>query len=199
MKNNTYTFQAYDFESADPLTRFLNESLKPLFAKSVYGKRLGKMHFQGDETVLDFGCGNGVSTRWLATELPRGRIIGVDTSKFWLNLAHKRLVAFSNVELYAVDIAAVPLPPKLDAVTIFHVIHDIPPEQRTAIFKTVVERVRPGGSLLIWEPTRPSHGMPVSEIHNLAETNNFELIKKEQKKSSFLGIFQRKNITKSHK
>ncbi len=199
MKNDTFTYRAYNFESADLLTYLLNERLKPLFENFIYGKRMQRLTFYGDETVLDFGCGNGVSTRRLATELPRGRVIGIDTSKYWLNLARRRLAGFSNVELYDLDISAAPLPPALDVVTIFHVIHDIHPKQRPGVFSRAVERVRPGGFLLLWEPTRPSHGMPNSEILELAEMNGFELIEKEDKKSSFLGVFQKTNVMENQK
>jgi trans-aconitate 2-methyltransferase len=36
--------------------------------------------FQGNESVLDVGCGDGKITADLATNLPKGRVVGVDSS-----------------------------------------------------------------------------------------------------------------------
>jgi trans-aconitate 2-methyltransferase len=41
---------------------------------------LARLSLEGDEAVLDAGCGSGRLTRVLAERLPRGRVIGVDSS-----------------------------------------------------------------------------------------------------------------------
>jgi len=47
-----------------------------------WGKKvLARISLQGDETVLDAGCGTGRLTRELLEELPRGRVVGVDLSQ----------------------------------------------------------------------------------------------------------------------
>jgi len=38
------------------------------------------LNLQGDESVLDVGCGDGKITADFATTLPRGRVVGIDSS-----------------------------------------------------------------------------------------------------------------------
>src|SRR5439155_22886974 len=42
---------------------------------------LDRLPLEGDESVLDAGCGSGRATRLLLERLPRGRVIGVDASR----------------------------------------------------------------------------------------------------------------------
>ena len=46
-----------------------------------------KLHLRGDETVLDIGCGDGKATAAIATQLPEGRVIGIDNSPEMVALA----------------------------------------------------------------------------------------------------------------
>nr|MBA3305289.1 class I SAM-dependent methyltransferase [Thermoleophilaceae bacterium] len=41
---------------------------------------LDRLALNGDETVLDAGCGSGRVTQMLAERLPRGRVIAVDAA-----------------------------------------------------------------------------------------------------------------------
>ena len=42
---------------------------------------LALLQFEGDEQVLDVGCGNGAITSQIATRVPRGSVTGVDPSR----------------------------------------------------------------------------------------------------------------------
>ncbi|MDR2870610.1 MAG: class I SAM-dependent methyltransferase, partial [Deferribacteraceae bacterium] len=56
-----------------------------------WGKRLiSELNLQGNEAVLDLGCGDGRVTAQLAELLPNGRVIGIDASKGMIESA-KRL------------------------------------------------------------------------------------------------------------
>jgi trans-aconitate 2-methyltransferase len=46
-----------------------------------------KLKLKGNETLLDIGCGDGKITAEIAKALPRGRVVGVDSSKEMINLA----------------------------------------------------------------------------------------------------------------
>ncbi len=48
-----------------------------------------KLHLNGNEYLLDIGCGDGKITAELAKCLPEGRVVGVDSSKEMINLAQK--------------------------------------------------------------------------------------------------------------
>lgn len=60
---------------------------------------LGKHSFNGNETVLDFGCGDGKITAEIARLVPNGSILGVDLSSEMVHLAKIKFpqFAFSNL------------------------------------------------------------------------------------------------------
>jgi trans-aconitate methyltransferase len=75
---------------------------------------IGKLELQGNESLLDIGCGNGAITARLAALLPEGRVVGIDSypqelhphlSFIRMDAADIRLacefdVAFSNATLH---------------------------------------------------------------------------------------------------
>ncbi len=63
-----------------------------------------------DLTILDVGCGSGVTTLGLAIANPKARIVGIDLSESSVKLASNRLSyhGFPNVEFYKLSIAQLP-------------------------------------------------------------------------------------------
>ena len=61
-----------------------------------------ELDLQGDEYILDLGCGNGLLTEKLAKRVPEGRVIGVDSSASMLEQAKSHMV--DNVEFRLLDI-----------------------------------------------------------------------------------------------
>lgn len=51
---------------------------------------IAKMGLEGNEAVLDIGCGDGKITAAIAALLPRGHIIGIDSSAEMIRLARQR-------------------------------------------------------------------------------------------------------------
>jgi trans-aconitate methyltransferase len=49
-----------------------------------------KLKLQGNETLLDIGCGDGKITAEIAQYLPKGKVIGIDSSVQMVNLAKTR-------------------------------------------------------------------------------------------------------------
>ena len=52
---------------------------------------LDRLDLQGDETVLDAGCGSGNVTRMLLERLPQGHVIAVDGALSMVEHAHAAL------------------------------------------------------------------------------------------------------------
>jgi trans-aconitate 2-methyltransferase len=108
---------------------------------------VGRLELEGDETVLDAGCGSGRVTEVLAEQLPRGRVIALDGSPSMLDQARERLSRFGDrVAFVEADLAApLPLEEPVDAIlstATFHWIRD-----HDALFANLAAAVRPGGRL----------------------------------------------------
>jgi trans-aconitate 2-methyltransferase len=73
-----------------------------------------RLELSGDETVLDAGCGSGRVTKLLVELVPKGRVIGVDSSPSMIEKARETLGA--RVELIASDLLDLELPEPVDAI-----------------------------------------------------------------------------------
>lgn len=107
---------------------------------------LDRLELQGDETVLDAGCGSGRVTRLLLDRLPRGRVIAVDADAEMLTRARAEL-AGAAADVREADVAHVRLHEGevVDAVfsnACFHWIAD-----HDALFASLAAALRPGGRI----------------------------------------------------
>lgn len=121
---------------ADPMTRWGTDVLE-------------RLPLEGDETVLDAGCGSGRVTERLVERLPRGRVIALDASPSMVESARSRLATFGDrVEFVVADLGRpLPLPDRsVDAVlstATFHWVSD-----HDALFANLAMVLRPGGRLV---------------------------------------------------
>jgi trans-aconitate 2-methyltransferase len=104
---------------------------------------IDRMQLEGDETVLDAGCGSGRVTRLLLERLPRGRVIGVDSSAAMIDKARESLG--DGVELIACDLLELELDRAADAVFSNATFHWILDHRR--LFERLFAALRPGGRL----------------------------------------------------
>jgi trans-aconitate 2-methyltransferase len=111
---------------------------------------LARLPLQGDETVLDAGCGSGRVTELLVERLPRGRVVALDASPSMVAEARRRLDRFGDrVDYVVADLARpfeLPDGAIVDAIlstATFHWIAD-----HDALFRNLAAVVRPGGWLV---------------------------------------------------
>src|SRR5687768_14846475 len=105
---------------------------------------LARLELDGDETVLDAGCGTGRVTAALAERLPRGRVIAVDGSPAMVAEARRRLP--DSVDVREADLLELELPEPVDAIVstaTFHWILD-----HDALFARLRAALVPGGRLV---------------------------------------------------
>ena len=68
---------------------------------------LDRLPLDGDERVLDAGCGSGRVTELLAERLPRGRVVALDGSPSMVDAARERLAPFGDrIEYVVADLGA---------------------------------------------------------------------------------------------
>src|SRR4051812_7426028 len=68
---------------------------------------MGRLELNGDETILDAGCGSGRLTELLLEQVPEGRVVGVDASASMIEAARNRLGG--EVDLRVADLVGLDL------------------------------------------------------------------------------------------
>ena len=125
----------------------------------IWERELDRAGLQGNEQLLDLGCGRGAVLIAAARRLPTGRAVGAD---LWtrdqsgnspeVTLANAAAAGVADrVEVHTADMTALPFPDgSFDVVTSALAIHNIPsPEGRYRAVDEAMRVLRPGGQLLI--------------------------------------------------
>jgi amino acid adenylation domain-containing protein len=107
--------------------------------------------------VLDAGCGDGITSVALANVV--GRVVGLDLSRKMLDLARikTRQAKLTNIDFFQGDLRHIGVQPySFDLVLCNFALHHTPVE---LTLPQLAEAVKPGGWLLVQEPTCPVCGM----------------------------------------
>jgi ubiquinone/menaquinone biosynthesis C-methylase UbiE len=116
----------------------------------------------------------------------------VDISSYFSERARKRVARYPSVRILHGEITELDLAPQsFDLISIVHVIHDIPTEKRPATVQALGALLKPEGRLWIWEPIRPSHGMPAEEIRGLMEKAGLREVSAAVEGNAFKGVFEK--------
>lgn len=106
---------------------------------------LDRLTLEGDERVLDAGCGTGRVTAALLERLPRGHVIGVDGSPAMVERA--RALLPPEVELRLADLVELTLDAPVDAILSTATFHWVPDHDR--LFARLRAALVPGGRLVV--------------------------------------------------
>jgi trans-aconitate 2-methyltransferase len=109
---------------------------------------LERLVLDGDEVVLDAGCGTGRVTAMLLDRLPRGRVVAVDASTRMLEQASQNLAGYEGQVKFVRANLADPLPieERVDAVISTATFQWVP--DHDALFRNLAAVIRPGGQLV---------------------------------------------------
>jgi trans-aconitate 2-methyltransferase len=105
---------------------------------------LDRLELDGDERVLDAGCGTGRVTAALVERLPRGHVVAVDGSPSMVEQARERLGP--DVEVFVADLLELELDEPVDAILSTATFHWIPDHDR--LFERLSAALRPGGRIV---------------------------------------------------
>jgi trans-aconitate methyltransferase len=109
---------------------------------------IAKLDLEGDEALLDIGCGDGKISAQIARALPQGRVHGIDLSADMIQLARTTFNGRShpNLRFQQMDAARIQLARGFDlafSTAALHWVADHP-----AVLKGVHACLKPGGRLL---------------------------------------------------
>jgi trans-aconitate 2-methyltransferase len=102
--------------------------------KAMAEEALSSLDLKGTECVLDLGCGNGKITAEIATRVPRGSVIGVDSSTDMIAFASNQFdpALHQNLRFEVADARRLPFRQEFDLIVSFNALHWIP-EQDEAL------------------------------------------------------------------
>ncbi|MDV5143891.1 class I SAM-dependent methyltransferase [Streptomyces sp. SBC-4] len=137
---------------------FLHASVRGKFL--VWDEQLDALDLEGDERVLDLGCGRGAVLTAVARRVPKGRVTGVDIWRSVDQSGNNQRTAADNaereqvadrVDLVTADMRRLPLADgRFDVVVSSMAIHNITSAQgREEAVREAYRVLRPGGRLLI--------------------------------------------------
>ncbi|MEZ5287101.1 MAG: methyltransferase domain-containing protein [Vicinamibacterales bacterium] len=126
---------------------------------------LERLSLDGDERVIDAGCGSGRLTALLVARVPRGRVVALDRSWNMLQTARANLRPDfgDRVRYIQAALPALPVQGWADVVFSTATFHWIP--DHPALFAAIFAAVRPGGRL----HAQCGGGPNLARAHALAE------------------------------
>ncbi len=106
------------------------------------------LDLEGDEHILDIGCGDGKITAKIALRVPDGFVLGIDSSQDMIDFAQKKFPPSShaNLRFELGDALSLDFDREFDLATSFACLHWI--EDHLTVLKGVHRSLKPGGRLL---------------------------------------------------
>lgn len=118
------------------------DKTRPKFTTEVFARIHSKINSK-DASILDFGCGTGLLTKYLHEKLPGAKIDGMDISQEMIKKAQANC---PECRFYYGDISSAELP-QYDVIIAKDVFNHIPDFTETIV--KLDERLKPKGSIII--------------------------------------------------
>lgn len=147
---------------------FLTELAFLFCGRSVYQAFADRLPLNGNEQVLDFGCGMGTVAYYAAKKLTHGHLTCLDISGRWLNACRKTLRGYKNVAFLHTEATALS-ENSFDIVYCHFVLHDISAGDLETVVPALVKSLKPGGSLIFREPLNEAEKLNI--IKRLIDQN----------------------------
>ncbi len=118
---------------------------------------LSQIRFQGNEAILDVGCGDGKVTATIAERVPEGFVIGIDPSDSMLDKAQSMVGSHHNLTFAKGAAESFSLDQRFDHVFAFYVMHWVVEQERA--LRNIYSHLKPSGQLhVIFAPSK--EGLP---------------------------------------
>ena len=150
-------------ESAkDFVPRFFNKTAvtydkivnRTTFGKDKFWKKEILKKIPNSESILDLACGTGILTEQISKKLPTAKIVGVDITENYLDIAKKKLSSNQNISFVKQDAEKLDLNYKFDCITSSYIPKYCKPE---ILVKSCLEHLKPGGKIILHDFTYPKN------------------------------------------
>jgi trans-aconitate methyltransferase len=117
--------------------------------QAMADEQLALLTLEGNERVLDVGCGDGKITAEIAARVPRGSVLGVDPSQHMIAFAtsHFGQAGPVNLRFEVADVRGLPYREEFDLVVSFNALHWVP--QQDAALRSIRAALKPAGRAVL--------------------------------------------------
>ena len=122
--------------------------------KDRYWKKKILEQISGGSSFLDLACGTGILTREIAEKFPSAKIVGIDITKSYLNVAKQNSNSFDNISFILDDAEEFKLDSKFDCITASYLPKYCDPE---ILVKNCIMHLNPGGKIIFHDFTYPKN------------------------------------------
>lgn len=126
------------------------------FGKDKYWKKEILKKIPVCDSILDLACGTGILTFQIANQIPNAKIIGIDITKSYLNIAQARLKPYHNISFLHQDAEKLHLNEKFDCITSSYIPKYCSPE---ILIKACLDHLKPNGKIILHDFTYPKNKM----------------------------------------
>ena len=122
--------------------------------KDRYWKKKILEQISDGSSFLDLACGTGILTREIAEKFPSAKIVGIDITKSYLNVAKQNSNSFDNISFILDDAEEFKLDLKFDYITASYLPKYCDPE---ILVKNCITHLKPGGKIIFHDFTYPKN------------------------------------------
>jgi demethylmenaquinone methyltransferase/2-methoxy-6-polyprenyl-1,4-benzoquinol methylase len=124
------------------------------FGKDRIWKRSIINKIKNPSSILDLACGTGILTKTLSETFPQSKIVGIDITKSYLDMAKVKLKSCENISLFLRDAENFHLDQKFDYIVSSYIPKYCSPK---LIIKSCLEHLNPGGTIILHDFTYPKN------------------------------------------
>ena len=119
------------------------------FQSKLADELIAKFNLRGNENVLDIGCGDGKITVKIASIVPDGKVVGIDSSEKMISFAKNTFPPsnYKNLSFEIMDAGAIQFNNQFDFVFSNAALHWI--KDHRPVLKGIFQSLKPAGKILL--------------------------------------------------